>query len=303
MKKILVIQTASLGDVILATALLESLHLEFPEAALDLLVKKGNENLFLGHPFLHKVIVWDKRSHKFYNLFRITGEARKTGYNLVINIQRFLLTGLLTIFSGGSETRGFLKNPLSFLFTRSIKHSIASGVHEVIRNHALINDLVKPGGNLLPRLYPSLSDEAAVEQFATSASYTISPASLWYTKQYPTEKWVELVCNIPHEAGVYLLGSLADHQLCEDIIAGSGHPGAVNLAGRLTFLQSAALMKKVRMNYTNDSAPMHLASSVNAPVTAIYCSTIPGFGFGPLSLNSVILEIGFHISCRPCGLH
>jgi ADP-heptose:LPS heptosyltransferase len=46
-------------------------------------------------------------------------------------------------------------------------------------------------------------------------------------------------------------------------------------------------MKDAAMNYVNDSAPMHFASAVNAPVTAVYCSTIPAFGFGPLSDRSI----------------
>ncbi len=57
------------------------------------------------------------------------------------------------------------------------------------------------------------------------------------------------------------------------------------------------------MNYVNDSAPMHFASAVNAPVTAVYCSTIPAFGFGPLSDNSHIVQVTEPLSCRPCGLH
>jgi len=57
------------------------------------------------------------------------------------------------------------------------------------------------------------------------------------------------------------------------------------------------------MNYLNDSAPMHFASAVNAPVTAVYCSTIPGFGFGPLSDKKFILETKQLLDCRPCGLH
>jgi heptosyltransferase-2 len=62
-------------------------------------------------------------------------------------------------------------------------------------------------------------------------------------------------------------------------------------------------MKKALMNYVNDSAPMHLASAVNAPVTAVYCSTVPAFGFGPLSDNSTIIEAFPEPECRPCGLH
>jgi heptosyltransferase-2 len=57
------------------------------------------------------------------------------------------------------------------------------------------------------------------------------------------------------------------------------------------------------MNYVNDSAPLHFASAMNAPVTAVYCSTIPEFGFGPVSDVQNIVEVEEKLSCRPCGLH
>jgi heptosyltransferase II len=302
MKKILIIQTASIGDVILATALIESLHRSFPEAWLDLVVKKGNETLFHGHPFLHEVITWDKQSGKYTGFLRLLKKVRQTQYNLVINIQRFFLTGLLAVFSGANETRGFSKNPLSFLFTKSIGHVIGNNLHEVNRNHALIADIAGHG-DLKPKLYPAISDEQRAAGYSTGTCYTISPASLWFTKQYPVIKWVELIGKIPPGIQIFLLGAPGDTALCEEIISLSGHPGIISLAGKLSFLQSASLMKRARMNFTNDSAPMHLASAVNAPVTAIYCSTIPGFGFGPLSDNSKVVEIDGKLSCRPCGLH
>jgi heptosyltransferase-2 len=42
---------------------------------------------------------------------------------------------------------------------------------------------------------------------------------------------------------------------------------------------------------------------VNAPVTAIFCSTVPAFGFTPLSDKSFIIETKEQLTCRPCGLH
>jgi heptosyltransferase-2 len=301
MKKILVIQTASIGDVILATPVLEKLHGFFPDAAVDLLVKKGNEHLFNGHPFLNEIIVWDKKNHAVRNLFSMLFRIRKKRYDLVINIQRFFKTGVLTAFSGAGMTVGFDKNPLSFFFTRRVRHQI-DGIHEVQRNMMLIEEMTGPG-TLRPRLYPTPSDFVHVAQFKTAMYYTMSPASLWFTKQFPVEKWSELTDLVPAGAMVFLLGSENDKDLCEKILLRSGHRGLQNLAGQLTFLQSAALMQDAKMNFTNDSAPMHLASSVNAPVTAIYCSTIPGFGFGPLSDDSGIVEIQSDLTCRPCGLH
>src|SRR2546430_2979782 len=91
--------------------------------------------------------------------------------------------------------------------------------------------------------------------------------------------------------------------MAEEIRTVSAHGSVMNLCGKLSFLQSAALMKETAMNYVNDSAPMHFASSVNAPVTAVYCSTLPSFGFGPLSDKRFIVEVQEPLSCRPCGLH
>jgi len=48
---------------------------------------------------------------------------------------------------------------------------------------------------------------------------------------------------------------------------------------------------------------MHLGSSVNAAITVVYCSTVPSFGFGPLSDNAMIVETKEDLDCRPCGLH
>jgi heptosyltransferase-2 len=102
---------------------------------------------------------------------------------------------------------------------------------------------------------------------------------------------------------IYLLGAPVDHQVCESIRLAEADDTVVNLAGKLSFLESAALMKDAAMNFVNDSAPMHIASAMNAPVTAVYCSTVPSFGFGPLSDKSFVVEIQEKLSCRPCGLH
>ena len=102
---------------------------------------------------------------------------------------------------------------------------------------------------------------------------------------------------------VMLLGGPDDFAACANIAAAADRSKVQNLAGRLTFLESAALMQGAAMNYVNDSAPMHIASAVNAPVTAVFCSTVPAFGFTPLSDQSRVVETLHLLDCRPCGLH
>lgn len=302
-KKILVIQTASIGDVILATPLLEKLHSQFPDASLDFLLKKGTESLFTGHPFIHKVIIWDKSQKKYSNLLDTISLIRDTKYDLVLNIQRFSTSGIVTALSGAKVKIGFNKNPFSIFFSKRVKHIIGKeNVHEVDRNLMLIQPL-KTSSRVPIKLYPSQADFAKMSQYKTSAFITVSPASLWFTKQFPFDKWANFIRMTDPNLVVYFLGSGKDREICNDIIKLSGHKNSLNLAGKLSFLESTALMRDAQMNFMNDSAPMHLASSVNARTTAIFCSTVKEFGFGPLSDDSVIIETSEKLDCRPCGLH
>jgi ADP-heptose:LPS heptosyltransferase len=303
--KFLIIQTAFTGDVVLATALIEKLHRFFPDAEIDFLLRKGNESLLIGHPFLHEVIVWDKQSKKLLNLLNILRHIRKRKYDRVINVQRFAATGFLTAFSGARETIGFDKNPFSFLFTRKIKHVFGSGKHfrhEVERNNELISHFTDEEATR-PKLYPAETDFAFIASYRQLPYITVSPASVWFTKQYPAAKWIDFINKIPTDVNIYLLGAAADFPLAEQIRTAAIHPSVFNLCGRLSFLQSAALMQHALMNYSNDSAATHLASAMNAHVTTVYCSTLPAFGFGPLSDKSFIVETQDQLTCRPCGIH
>ncbi len=352
-KQFLIIQTAFLGDAVLATSILEKLHAHYPDAAIDLVVRKGNDGLFTAHPFLRTLHVWDKRESKTRSLIKLIGILRKQRYDHVINAQRFFSTGLMTALSGGKETTGYDKNPLSFLFSRKVKHQIpepaelrkgpvksdAVIIHEVDR----LNDLIvylTDGLRPLPKLYPSAADRSLVEQVIrpqhspTGSSLktpagslaedpaapgaqqgpeaeilrekrgpyiTIAPASVWFTKQWPAEKWIELIKVLPVNRRIFLIGAPGDIPLCERIIKEAGR-GEV-LAGKLSLLGTAALMEGAAMNYVNDSAPLHIASAMNAPVTVVFCSTVPNFGFGPLNANGHIVERTEPLYCRPCGLH
>jgi heptosyltransferase-2 len=304
MQKILVIQTAFIGDAVLATGILEKLHLTYPDAAIDFMVRKGNESLFINHPFLNNVIVWDKTKSKYKHLFELLKQIRATKYDVAVNVQRFAATGFLTAFSKAKTTIGFDKNPFSFLFTIKVKHIVSNAqnpLHEIERNQMLINSITS-GEAMKPKLYPSNIDEQSILAYTTEPFICIAPASVWFTKQFPIHKWVELMNEIT-ATKIYLLGAKSDVTMCNEIIAKSKHKNIECLAGKLSFLQSAALMKQAKMNYVNDSAPMHFASSVDAPTTAVYCSTLPSFGFGPLSSKRFIVETPKALACRPCGLH
>lgn len=304
MSKFLIIQTAFIGDVVLATAVAEKLHQHYPNSSIAMLVRKGNEGLLAGHPFIGKVWIWDKKKNKLRNLLKLAQQIRAGKYDEVINLQRFFSSGLLTVLSGAKIKRGFNKNPLSAFFTVAREHIMTKdGVyHETERNQQLIADITDDTA-AMPRLYPAAADKEKIAPLQHGLYICCAPASVWFTKQYPEEHWISFLRKLPPGLKIYLLGGTGDKILCERIIRGSGNPNAVNLCGTLSFLESAALMEAATMNYVNDSAPMHFASAVNAPVTAIFCSTVTNFGFGPLSDKSHIVQIDYSLYCRPCGLH
>jgi heptosyltransferase II len=300
-QNILVIQTAFIGDAILASSLLEKLHDAFPDASLTMLVRRGNESIYAGHPYLREVLVWDKKSQKLANLFRLIRRIRSSRYDCVVNGHRYASSGLLTALSGARHTAGFKENPFSFTFNFTARHKIGDGRHEVARLQSLVADICK-NAVFRPRLYPSAEHRNSTEKYSLTPFVCMAPASVWFTKQLPIEKWIELCINIPADRKIYLLGSAEDIALCERIATGSKKDNIAVLAGKLSLLESCSLMERAEMNFVNDSAPLHLASSVNAPVTAFFCSTVPRFGFGPMSDKAQVVGVD-NLACRPCGLH
>lgn len=307
MYKFLIIQTSFIGDVVLATAVAEKLHASFPDATIDFLLRKGNETLLKGHPYINNVLIWDKQQGKKRNLFKMVMLVRKEKYSHVINLHRFGSTGLITSLSGAKHKFGFDKSPFSFFYTRKVSHIISEPytqhpVHEIDRNQLLIADLTNEEA-AYPKLYPTEEDVLRIRGLQNDPYICIAPSSVWFTKQFPTQKWIELIDNLPASYKIYLLGALNDEAMAKAIIQNTRHRNVTSLCGTISFLQSAALMQGATMNYVNDSAPLHFASAVDAPVTAVFCSTVPAFGFGPLRDNGRLVEIEEKLYCRPCGLH
>jgi heptosyltransferase-2 len=309
-RKWLVIQTAFIGDVILSLAVVQRLKATYPNDEIHLLVRAGNEDLAAHHPDLTRVWVWHKKRHKYRRLGSLAQELRREGFHGVINLQRYLATGVLTVFSGAAERRGFTQNPLSFAFTYRTAHSISTPtgtqdyLHEVDRNLKLLTGLC-PTHRERPRLHPPPHAEERITGWLGDELpfVALAPGSVWATKQWPLPYWQTLceklvACNWT----VVVVGG-TDIQAFGQELANHRSGKVRNAAGCFSLLESAVLIGRASRLYTNDSGPLHMASALNTPTTALFCSTIPEFGFGPLAEGSVICQTPEALSCRPCGLH
>lgn len=309
--KILIVQTAFIGDVILATSMAETIASLRPGSQIDFLVRNGNEGLLKNNPLISNVIVWNKKK-KLKSLFSSLALIRREKYDAVVNIQRFMNSGILTAFSGSKKRIGFSSNPASAMFTHKIQHKIphitphGGYLHEVQRNAQLLKAIIPEldiQKTQAPKLYFNREIETKILELTSGLeSYIVlAPTSVWFTKQWSAQRWSELAKALSAKHKLFFIGAPADREAIENIIDAS--PNCENLAGKLSLLESAYLMRDAARVFVNDSAPLHLASSVNAKTTAIFCSTIPEFGYTPLSDDSVVITRHPRLECQPCGLH
>lgn len=314
MQRCLIIQTAFLGDVVLALPVGQALRAQYPGAELEWLVRKGNEGLLANHPAANRVWVWDKGT-KYRSLLELRRMLRARRYDRVVNLHRFASSGWLVWQLRAKEKIGFSKNPFAWAYTRRLPHHLgrlteAHPPHEVQRNLSLLPEWDPAQPPLRPQLYPSAQDARRVADLLAPLRgqpyVVVAPTSVWYTKQWPLAQWAACIGALPPELAVVLVGAPTDRPAVAPLVealAAAPVRAYINAVGELSLLQTAALMAGARRVLANDSAPLHLASAVNAPTTAVFCSTVPQFGFGPLADDRAVVEVAPPLACRPCGLH
>ena len=116
-KKFLIIQTAFIGDVILATPIINNLYNCGIPIEIDVLVKKENASVLKNHKQINALFTLDKSS-KLRSSFNLIRQFRKNEYDVVINLHRFASSGIITACSGASTKIGFDKNPLSMFYNK-----------------------------------------------------------------------------------------------------------------------------------------------------------------------------------------
>jgi lipopolysaccharide heptosyltransferase II len=310
---ILIIQTAFIGDTILASQFAHSVKERWPEARIHFFLRKGNESVIDGLPCVHRTWVWDKQGGKTKNLRRLIADLRNIEFSMVFNLHRHFNSGLVTALMRSPVKIGFRQNPMSFFYSHKVDHRIphtqSSGAlwHEVQRNLQLLQvldpeiEIVDNSKNYRPLLPLQAKHFDKIAPYAKGKYFVIAPASVWFTKAWPEHKYRELAQELVKQGNVYFIGGPGDRDLCDRIAA--GFENCENLCGKLNLLDSAALMRDAHRVFVNDSAPLHLASCVNAKTTAIFCSTTPAFGYTPLAQDSIVIDVGDKLTCRPCGLH
>ena len=310
-KKVLIIQTAFAGDVILTLPIAQALKEKYPGAKISFLAIPGTANLLENNPYIEEVILYDKKKTDkgFFRFRKLIHLLKEKNFDVIISPHRSLRSTLLANYSGCENTISFTLSALSFKYRARVIYK--SNVHEIIRNLSLLDPLgIVENEIRIPELFPSDKDKEKVSELLVEFKieqdekyFTIAPGSVWFTKAFPDYKFAKILSVLnDFDFKVVMVGGSEDAGLCSKIKVLGKNLKVYNAAGRLTYLQSAELIKRSKVLLTNDSAPLHLANAVGTRVLAVFGATIPEFGFYPIGKNDLIYETK-GLKCRPCGIH
>jgi heptosyltransferase-2 len=308
MDKVLIIQTAFIGDAILTLPMIQKLKDIFNDVELHVLCIPASAEIFYVSPYVNKVLIYDKKGKDkgLLSLVKLILRIRSEKYSRIYSPHRSFRTAVIVNFSGTKLTFGFDNSSFKNVYTHLVKYD--NSKHEVQRNLDLIGFSynanswkIRPElkfnrvlSNPLEKLFVNYTDR--------SKYIVVAPGSVWNTKIYPFQYYRDIIKYlVSRKYFVLLIGGEKDQALCESLVV-EFENYANSVAGKVTLLDSVLILEKAEMLISNDSAPTHLGMCADIPVLTIYCSTVPDFGFYPYNLKSSYISYN-DLTCKPCGIH
>ena len=302
--KVLITQTAFLGDVVILTALIRECHNIFENCSIDVLVCPPAHNLLKNNPYINEVLVFDKKKNRRSSFSNNLRRIRSRKYDVSLNAHSSLTSIMFSVLGGIPERIGFNRRFSRFFLTKKIP--FVKGKKRVLKNLDLLSPFKKNIENYQTELFPSKADnEKAKNYFVNDETFkgnvVVFPGSVWNTKRWSKDYYVELIKMLNSaNVNVILSGSAGERDLCSDIIDNSGI-NCRNLAGDCTLLETAAVINNANAVVCNDSGALHIANAMQTDAVVFFGPTVESLGYFPLGKNDVVLETD--LDCRPCGLH
>jgi heptosyltransferase-2 len=305
-RKILFIQTAFLGDVVFSTALLRGVTALYPRAEVTFLASPRGGGLLQGDRDVDKIIFYDKRGAErgLGALRRLVDRIRKARFDLVVSPHRSFRSAVIARFSGAPSRLGFRSGWGRWAFNLGVPwpRGEAKPYRRELR-------LLEGLGATVPSTGPSLTaGEKAREEVRRllrgegiaegETLVGLVPGTVWPTKKWPVDHFVELAGRMSALPGVRVLILGGPDERAEGELF-TGIEGVVNLAGRTTLAQLPALLEACDIVVAGDTGPLHAAMALGVPVVAL---------FGPTDERQFEFEtpgicLTEECACRPCRPH
>lgn len=312
--RVLLIKPSSLGDIVHALPVLAALRETWPAAHIAWLCGRPLVPLLEHCPLIDEVIAFDRARYgrmwrslpACLDFWRFVGELRRRRFDLVIDLQGLIRSGLMAFFSGALRRVGFADaRELAWVFyTRrvrcpdTVRHAVEKNLHIA----AALGLVAGP-----PRFPLAVSaDEmiaagGLVAQAAgrpLEAFVAVIPGARWESKRWPAERLAQLI-DAMHNAGMppcVLLGSPEEREAAERILAAC-RCRPFDLVGRTSLRELLALLSLAKLVVCHDSGPMHLAAALHRPLVAIFGPTSPQ-RTGPYSPMARV--VSNPVPCAPC---
>ena len=318
--KILIVKLSAIGDVIHTLPSLNAIRKHYADAHITWLVEETASDLIVRHEALNRVIIskrkrWIKGvlgSSCLKNIkeaYQFVKKLRDTEYDLIIDFQGLLKSGVLIALAMGKRKIGFDKGmehmEHSYIFLNERIPPVNMDNHALLRSMILINALGIKSKEIEYKIPVSdhtriLTDELLERHGIKDHIILVAmnPVAKWETKLWDNRKFSLLADKLieKYNANVIFTGSQSDRSTIDNIMSCMSH-SAVNLAGETTLKTLAALYEKTKFLISTDTGPMHMAAAVGTPVIALFGPTAP-WRTGPFGSEHKILRSG--LNCSPC---
>ncbi len=307
-RRILIVKLSSFGDVLHTLPTIEALRDLYPQAHLTWLVEAAYAPLLAGHPALNEV--WSAPRLRPGEIFAdanrrlLTGLVRRLRaqpFDLVIDLQGLLKSAVWVALAksprkvGYDRTREGSYRVLSERLTPF--NPEAHAVHRYLNLAHYLGAPVTP-----PRFRLALGADIEVSHLLPGDENrglaVLHPGARWPSKLWRPEAWARLGdwLSREHRLRLAITGSTADARLAAEILHQMQEP-AINLAGRTSLAELAAVLRRARLAVTTDTGAMHLAAALGTPVAALVGPTAP-WRTGPFGTGHEVVRLG--LNCSPC---
>ena len=310
-KKILIIDLAFIGDVILSGPLTMAIRQKWPKAELAMLTVPLTAPVAEMLPAVDRVLVYDKKgTHRgLGGMWQMAKELRRERFDLAV-CMNFALRGAAVARMAGIPYRlGYDAQHAGWFLTWAASH-VRDGIKHETLNHL---EVLKPWGigadslaaeALQLKLVPgreavaSFDEKAAKWQLPEKGGYyVLCPIGSYERKNLPLPLAVQLLRQLEGEKPVYLIGGSGE-KAALSAMAKAGHIGEGRvLAGSLSLPELAVFLQRAAAMVSVDTGPMHVAQAVGCPTVAVFGPTAPEV-WGPKNSDSRTIYLAE--SCSPC---
>lgn len=300
--KILYINLAFIGDLVLSTPTIRALREKYPDAVIDMLVVPWAAQVVAGNPYADHIYIYDKKgTHRnLKNLRQLISSLRSQKYDVIIAANFAVRGAMLAKVLGARYRLGYDAQHAGIFLTHTVSAKRTNVKHETENQLEVVKPLgIKTNDFTLAYRHNSVDVENMHKKVFRSSDcpiVVICPFGRHPLNSWVNEGYIEVVKELSKVANCYLIGGRAEKERLEEINQKAGNSGQV-LAGTLTINELAAFLAVSNLVITVDTGPMHIASAVGVPILALFGRSDSRV-WGPRGAEDRILKLD--LECVPC---